>query len=239
MKQVEDVVEIIKGIIDTEGLKYIEREPYALYERLIAEKVEPSFARMILVTLLSGTSSKAKKLDKELLSKEIQKDCYLKKSMADLLADMYKTLFDKKNLSGWSKKRFSGLKEFCDNTWSFSWADSREWHRNGGYVTCSADVNADYNVVDSEKLKKALGDILKKNPFVTSEVVGKELEKELKKRLEGNLESYVDEDDYYEPWMEDYDCADVLEKFADDYGLELEWYECSGDTSDWTLEGRW
>ena len=235
----DEIVEIIKDIIDKEGLKYIGREPYVVYEQLIAEKVDPSLARMILVMLLSGTPTKAKKLDKELLSKEIQKDCYLKKSMADRLADMYKAIFDKKNLSGWSKKRLSGFKAFCDNTWSFSWDDSREWHRNGGYVTCSADVNADYNVGDSEKLKKALGDILKKNPFVTSEVVGKELEKELKKRLEVNLESYVDEDDYYEPWMEDYDCADVLEKFADDYGLELEWYECSGDTSDWTLEGRW
>ena len=106
-------------------------------------------------------------------------------------------------------------------------------------MTCSADVDADYNVINREKMKKALGDVLKKNPFVTSEAIGKELAKELEKRLEGDLESYVDEDDYYEPWMEDYDCTNILEQFADDYGLELEWYDCSGDTSDWTLEGRW
>lgn len=239
MKQVEDVVEIIKGIIDKEGLKYIERDPYAVYEKLIAEKVDPSYARIVLVTLLSGTPTKAKKLDKEFLSKEIQKDCYLKKSMADRLAAMYKTIFDRKNLSVWSKKRLSGFKEFCENAWSFNWNGSREWHRNGEYVTCSADVDADYNVINREKMKKALGDVLKKNPFVTSEAIGKELAKELEKRLEGDLESYVDEDDYYEPWMEDYDCTNILEQFADDYGLELEWYDCSGDTSDWTLEGRW
>ena len=36
----EDIIEIIKEIIDQEGPRYITREPYRVYERLIAKKVE-------------------------------------------------------------------------------------------------------------------------------------------------------------------------------------------------------
>ena len=36
----EDIIKILKEIIDQEGPRYISREPYRVYERLIAKKVE-------------------------------------------------------------------------------------------------------------------------------------------------------------------------------------------------------
>ena len=80
---------------------------------------------------------------------------------------------------------------------------------------------------------------MKKNPFITSEEILRSIERELIRVLEADLEEYVNADDYYEPWMEDYDCRKVIEDFCAEKGLELIGYNCEGDTSDWESEGRW
>ena len=234
----EDIIKILKEIIDQEGPRYISREPYRVYERLIAKKVEASLARMVLVTILSGAPAKAKKLDKELLSKEIQQDCYMKKNMADKLTEMYKALYDKKNQSAWNKKKLSGFNDFYDRTWQLEWSGRMEWHSGGGYVERTCKVYAEMCVSDSAKLKTFLGPVLKKNPFISSDRIYSEIKKILAGTLESSMAEFVNEDDYYEPYMEDYDCGYALEKLCAETGLEVNGYSCDGETSDWMLEGR-
>jgi len=53
------------------------------------------------------------------------------------------------------------------------------------------------------------------------------------------MTEFVNADDYYEPYMEDYDCGSALEKHCAETGLEVNGYSCDGETSDWMLEGQW
>ena len=191
----EDIIKILKEIIDQEGPRYISREPYRVYERLIAKKVEASLARMVLVTILSGAPAKAKKL--------------------------------------------SGFNDFCDGTWQYEWSGRMEWHSGGGYVECTCKVYAEICVSDSAKLKTVLGPVLKKNPFISSDRIYSEIKKILAGTLESSMSEFVNADDYYEPYMEDYDCGPALEKLYAETGLEVTGYSCNGETSEWIPEGRW
>ena len=229
----------MNGIIGREGQEFIDREPYSVYERMIEEKVDPAIARMVLVTLLSGTPAKAEALDKEMLSKEIQKDCYLKKSMADQLAEMYKGIFDKENLVAWDgktgggKKELSGFNEFCEKSWAFEWDGSKDWHCGERFVTCTCHVETKLRVDDPELLQDVLWHTLEKNPFISADGIYSVVEKALIGTIDADMEAYVEADDDLEPWMEDYECRDTIEEFCDNNGLRLIGYSCEGATEEW------
>ena len=233
------VIDIINGIIGKEGQEFINREPYSVYERMIEEKVDPAIARMVLVTLLSGTPAKAETLDKDLLSKEIQKDCFLKKSMADQLAEMYKGIFDKENLATWDGKQDRGQKElggfndFCEKSWAFEWDGSKDWHSGDRFVTCTCHVEVKLRVDDPELFQDVMGQTLEKNPFISADGIYSVVEKVLISIIDADMETYVEADDDLEPWMEDYECRDAIEEFCYNNGLSLVGYSCEGATSEW------
>lgn len=235
----DKVIDIINGIIGKEGQEFIDREPYSVYERMIEEKVDPAIARMVLVTLLSGTPAKAEALDKDMLSKEIQKDCFLKRAMADQLAEMYKGIYDKGNLAEWDgqksqgKKELAGFAEFCEKAWAFEWDGSKDWHSGDRFVTCTCHVETKIQVDDQDLLQDALWHTLEKNPFISADRIYSIVEKALVGTIDSDMEMYVEADEDLEPWMEDYDCRDAIEEFCDNNGLKLIGFSCEGENSEW------
>lgn len=234
----DEILNILQRIINQEGPAYLSKNPYDVYDTLIKERTDPREARLILLTLLASISLKAPETDEKNLSAEIQNECFLQNEKADQLAHMYKELFSDQNQQRWKQKTNSGLRQFCSQKWSFEWADQQEWHYGSAYVECSSSVNADFSVKNQEIMKKSIESELKTNPFFAAEAICRLLKDELGDLLHDDMEEYVNSDDYYEPWMEDYDCEDVLQEFAKKHGLELIDYSCDGDTSDW-MKDRW
>ena len=117
------------NIIDEQGVEYLQRSPYAVYQKLISEKARSDYARLVLITLLCNASVKAGEMDEAELSKDLQNSCFLRKKAADEIAAMYKSLFSEENISSWKKKEYAGFKEFCECTWEFEWEGSGKWSR--------------------------------------------------------------------------------------------------------------
>ena len=237
MKEIE---KILKEIIDTAGIEYLCREPFKVYKALMKEDVDPKLCRCILSTLLAGIPTDIFGGNTEEVSKHIQKECLYKKGAADQLAKMYLSLFKSENISEWKDKTEEGFREFCDMIWAYEYDDSDTWHSSGGYVTCYCTIDIEYQVADSSVLKQFIANDLKKNPFLTSGAICGIVEKKLDDIIRDDIHEYVTSDDYYEPWMEDYDCEDVVKKFFQEKGLELVSIEIDASQSDFEPDSyRW
>lgn len=229
----EKEIAALKKLIETNGPDYLTREPYEVYQCLLDEKVSRTNAALILFTLVSETAEKAKESEQKELSDYIRKNCCLQKKKADQLAEMYCQLFSRDHLEQWKDKAESGLKEFCEKNWNFQWDCSKEWHQGSGFVECTCEITAEFQTDNPDIMKERFAAKLQENPFLTASEISDDLKSVLSEMLDDDVDEFVNADDYYEPWMEDYDCQDVLEKFARQYGMKLLDHSCDGDTSDW------
>ena len=89
--------QILKEIIDKEGMDYLRKSACAVYHKLEAGKVAPVLSRLILITLLADIPVKAKEMSVSDLSKEIQKQCCLKKGISDFSPEIISRHFDEAN----------------------------------------------------------------------------------------------------------------------------------------------
>ena len=79
----DTVITILTNIIDEQGVEYLQRSPYAVYQKLISEKARSDYARLVLITLLCNASVKAGEMDEAELSKDLQNSCFLRKKAAE------------------------------------------------------------------------------------------------------------------------------------------------------------
>ena len=63
----DTVITILTNIIDEQGVEYLQRSPYAVYQKLISEKARSDYARLVLITLLCNASVKAGEMDEAAL----------------------------------------------------------------------------------------------------------------------------------------------------------------------------
>lgn len=106
----------LTDIIDDEGMGYISREPYEVYERLVEERIDESISRCVLVLLLAGIVDVVQSVDGEIdvpeLSRWIQLDCYYTKNVADDLAGMFLMAFSDDNMVRWNDEIEEGFRIF-------------------------------------------------------------------------------------------------------------------------------
>lgn len=231
--------EILTSTINEEGIDYLQWEPYKMYQRLVANGIDSSYAGLVLITLLAGAVESTQRLDEEELSKFFQKECFLRKKAADQMTAMYKHLFSPDNLISWKNRENTGFEELCESTWEFEWEGSGRWERNGGHYDCSATVTVDVKVKDKDLALKALEKILLKNPFTDSDTLFELLQKKMEAALQEDFEEYIESDDYYPPVMEDYDAEYGLNKCCQKLGLKITYIGTKGSMSDYEYDDRW
>ncbi len=230
----KSIAKFLKEIIDDHGMEYLHKKPYEVYCGLIDKGAAEAYARLVMVTLMAGASVKAVQADANELSEHIQRECFVVKDMADEAADMYKEVFDVKEVAGWEAKKNFGFREFCDKSWELRWSGYGMWETHTVYVNCECSIVAELEVSDRATAKDNLNEILNENPFTSAEEIFKYLYKQLSEILEEDLEDYIMSDDYYPPVMEDYgiNCREVLEGCCGERGLRIKSFEYEGITSD-------
>ena len=226
-KYMEEALPLLKKIVDQNGVGYLHKKPYSVYTKLKSQKTDLKICRVVLVSILADASEYASKMD--------QKECCLKKSAADQVAEMWTSLFGRENLEEWEKNTGQGLRDFCDGVWEYSWSGDATWHYGGGHVDCWCSGMVKIEVSDEEKVQREIATLLKENPFVSEEKIYDYYDDILGQMLDEGLEYYVTCEEYYEPVMEDYDGSfqDAAEKFCEKYGFSLVGCECDGDASDY------
>ncbi len=241
-EHMEKIEQLLCALINEHGIDYLQREPYEVYKKIISSGTDGKLARLVLVTLLSDASIKAREMDLENLSKNIQKECCMKKKAADEMSKMYKSLFDAENMSGWKRRMEYGFREFCSKTWKFQWDGENQWSSGGGHIDCWCTINAEIEVTDKEVAQKIVKELLDNNPFTTAEKIYGYYAKKMSKALDDELEDYVTGEDYYPPVMEDYhhNGEYALEECCGKLGLKVVMFDCDGSMSDFEPDHmRW
>lgn len=233
-----DVIEYLKDYIWKNGFEKLSESPFAVYEVMVKSGrgkhgIDPRMARLVLITLLSGTHEKAKKgCSTEGLIEHIQSEHYLNKKISRDLASIYLRLFSDENKKSWDAAKEVGFKEFCESEWIVEWDGRCDWHtKHGGSYPCSAEASLTFSVSDKKKLHSHLSSELKTNPFLSADDIYGILMRQIEDDLDRDMVEYCDADDYYEPYWEDFvgeGTYESEEKWKA-WGLEIVEFTGSGD----------
>ena len=221
----KESVRLIEDLINNNGMKYIEKNPYKVYETLLnSKKVEKSIAGGIFVFLDSDIlNNKEVCLVKEELSKQIQEKCCFNDAMANKIADVFSEVYSKENLDRWKKeeKEHKNLIEFLNEKITFNWIDVVTWDAGNGTVDCF--YNAKITIKPTKKVTKdkELLKEMKNNPFIEKNKLKELFTTRAKRFLDEEFEYYCKCDDYYAPVVEDFEIESYLEKWCKENGFNL------------------
>lgn len=233
----ESAQKVLTGIIDELGPEYLTREPYKVYRKLTAARVPALTARLVLITLAAGAPRKAETMSEVALAASFRKTCALQEGAAAQMAALYKAVFSPDSLARWTEKKDAGFREFCGRSWDFKWAGSSVWRgsrRSGADDVCDAEVRATLRVADPDKAYETAAPVLSENPHAAAEAVFAVFREELAETLDVALGDYVDAEEYYEPYMEEFVsqfAADEFEESCHTLGLAIESLTGSGSSS--------
>ena len=200
----KEILDMLLAIIAENGPDYPEKSPYSTYRALLEKGADPRKARLIFLTLEAGIPKLAKKTSQEELAPIIQKECLLKSKPAESLAAMYTRLYSPAQEASWAEREEAGFRAFCSHTWKFAWEGEATWHGDGVHQDSYASFTAELEVVDETAARKAVADLLSKNPFADEDAIWQHISGLISTALQDALDGFVDCDIYTPPYMEDY-----------------------------------
>ena len=229
-----DVTEFLKNYIWKHGFETLSANPYAVYTSMVKKNgIEAKTARLVLITLMSGTHEMAKKgCSADALAEHIQAEHFVNKKTAKDLATMYLTLFSDENKKSWNASEEAGFEAFCQAEWTIEWEGACDWHaKHGVRYPCTAQASVTFTVQDKAALRRHLSSQLHANPFLTEDDIFGILVSQVESDLDSDMQEYCDADDYYEPNWEEFvgeGTCDSEEKWTS-WGLEIVEFTGSGD----------
>ncbi len=240
MDGMEAVRNRLKELIEANGIDYLEREPYEVYQDLLENKLDSICARLVLSALTALAVQRAQMLSIDVLSRYFSVECCLKKKAADQLAAMFKELLNQNNTTAWEERRDFGFREFCEASWEFHYSGEGQWRCSNGYYDCYCEIKAEIQVSDPDLAHKTVAGLLQNNPFTTAEDIFDFFDSKLSAQMDDDLEYYVTAEKYYPPVMEDFEGEDYLKEHCEELGLEVLSCECDGNMSDFEPDDwRW
>lgn len=236
----EQIRQILKSIVEDQGEKNLRREPCQAYHRLLDAGAEKPVARLILISWMADAAEKARELDAGALSAYLQQECFLRKRTADRLAAMYQELFPRPEPTDWEEYEKS-LQDFCRRTWKFAWTGKGEWEEPDGICKVDCSLAADLTVEDTELVRKVLQSPWKKRSIASGRDCFLFLRRKLTARLEAALREFIQEQEEYPPYLEDYDeeFAEVILAFCAEHGLRSSGFEYEGHTGNIEWSPTW
>lgn len=227
---IENIVSYLKEIIDKNGYSYIKDKPYDVYSELIDNyHVENKIAAAILYFLITTKNEINYDSNFDDFSKTIQKECSLNKKMADIITSIMFSLYSKNNKKDWMNKESLGLKEFLNEDFVINWKGETTWDCGQGTVDCHYKADIVLRPTKDIKKDKQLETLLKNNPFLTKKKIYDLFKDSLENYLDEDFEYYCTCDDYYEPYVEDFNgnLDFDIKKWCENNGFNF--ISCDGD----------
>jgi len=232
----------LKAILKESGAEYFDQAPFAVYQRLIAQSVALEDASLVLLALLNHAHKKAMEPEstEESIAEHLQQNCRLAADAATFLANVCLTVFNPQRQKSVREQSINQFDEFCSRVWQVDWEGQTEWGADGGCVTCYGSAKVQFKVKTQSKVRPIFDTLLHKNTQVTSQMMVECLREELVQSADREFDDYCLSDDYYPPVAEDFgeNLEDVVDKWAEKYGLELVETSFTGETGDFEPSGR-
>lgn len=237
-----DIAARLKKIIDKEGPDAIISAPYKVYQELLKSgKADKKTAAAMLHTFVMEIPkhlSDKEEHSLEEISKAIQRECFLKKSASDSVAEVYLSLYTKENGDAWDNRRLSGLKSFLEQDWEIEWDGEAQWDGGQVYVDCDYHATIVIAPIEEKINDPTLDRMLKKNPFLGDDVIAEYFQESLLAYLNKEFEEYCTCDDYYPPVGEDFEAESYTKDWCRDHGFELVSFDGEGSTGDYEPKSR-
>lgn len=184
-----------------------------------------------------------KSVSLEGLTAEIQTRCAFKKAYAGELANILKEAYSADNLDRLKAAKGTACEDLCDSAgWSYVWDGEAEWTCSNGSVECYAHGEAEIRVADREKLHSLLQKALPNPDYCSKEEIQEAIAKQLSADLDREFGEFCEDDDYYEPVVEDYDFEYDLKEYCRKYGLQARDFSYKGKDGGFEAYfrgGRW
>ncbi len=123
-----------------------------------------------------------------------------------------------------------GLEQFKKDGFSTAWKGFSVWRYSTGSVSCHYEADMTLMPTETIKVDPGLAELLRKNPFLTKEVIAGHYSKAIADYLDMEFDEYCTCDDYYQPVVEDFFVDDLMRTWCRENGFEL--IECEGSGYD-------
>ena len=238
-------IHAIATLINANGPAYPVKHPSELLDVLTQELGEDPLVGALYYSCLCGIFKEAakKSVSREGLTEEIQKRCAFKKACAGELANILKEAYSADNLDRLKATKGTAFEDLCNSEgWPFVWGGEAEWTCSNGSVECFGHGEAELRVADREKLHSLLQKILPNLAYCSQEEIQEAIAKQLSADLDSEFEEFCEDDDYYEPVVEDYDFEYDLKEYCRKYGLQARDFSYKGKDGGFEAYfrgGRW
>lgn len=238
-------IHAITALINANGPTYPAKHPNELLDALVQELGDDPLVGALYYSCLCGIFREAakKSTNLESLTALIQTRCAFKKAYAGELADVLMAVYSADNLTRLKKAKNAAFEDLCGlEDWPFVWEGEAEWTCRDGFVGCNGHGEAMLRVADRKKLLTVLQKALPNFAYCSLEEIQEAIAKQLCADLDGEFEEFCEDDDYYEPVVEDYDFEYDMKQICPRYGLEA--FDITYEGSDEGFEpycgkGRW
>ncbi len=238
-------IHAITALINANGPTYPAKHPNELLDALVQELGDDPLVGALYYSCLCGIFREAakKSTNLESLTALIQTRCAFKKAYAGELADVLMAVYSADNLTRLKKAKNAAFEDLCGlEDWPFVWDGEAEWTCRDGFVGCNGHGEAMLRVADRKKLLTVLQKALLNFAYCSLEEIQEAIAKQLCADLDGEFEEFCEDDDYYEPVVEDYDFEYDMKQICPRYGLEA--FDITYEGSDEGFEpycgkGRW
>lgn len=216
-------IHAITALINANGPTYPAKHPNELLDALVQELGDDPLVGALYYSCLCGIFKEAakKNVSLESLTALIQTRCAFKKAYAGELADVLMSVYSADNLTRLKKAKNAAFEDLCGlEDWPFVWEGEAEWTCRDGFVGCNGHGEAMLRVADRKKLLTVLQKALLNFAYCSLEEIQEAIAKQLCADLDGEFEEFCEDDDYYEPVVEDYDFEYDMKQICPRYGLE-------------------
>ena len=228
------ITEKLTALWGSDGFDALYEDPREVYEYLVKEKgTDRALCRAVAYALLFNVGRKGIR-KKGSLKREINA-LSLNESMSDSLYEIFSSLYSETHLSALSEDKKKALDDFCSSEHTFKIWGEADWRSKKHYTLhCTYSYELTVSVSDRKKVEEYTVSLLEKLGSATSDDITDFFRKEIQNAVDDDFEEFCGEDeDYYEPYVEEYDGESgdgIIEDYLGEHGLELVESSFSGDT---------
>lgn len=157
--------------------------------------------------------------------------------MRSLLIEIFNGVYSKEHLSALTEEKKKALEEFCSAQHEMRISGKADWKSKMHYTLhCSYRFDLTISVYDRKIVEEEMAGFLKDKGSVTADDIAIYYRRGLEKEVDDDFRYFCgDAEDYYEPYVEEYDDESgisVIEDYLEEHGLELVSYSFRGATDD-------
>lgn len=231
MKKTERIIKALTALIAEKGFEGIYENPKNVYLYLREKKADGVLSKAVSCALLFDVGRKGEAVEETIASLSLTED------VRSLLIEIFNGVYSKEHLSALTEEKKKALEEFCSAQHDMRISGKADWKSKMHYTLhCSYRFDLTISVYDRKIVEEEMAGFLKDKGSVTADDIAIYYRRGLEKEVDDDFRYFCgDAEDYYEPYVEEYDDESgisVIEDYLEEHGLELVSYSFRGATDD-------